>query len=329
MKVQKELQLTDVTDEVLALTAVVRPILKGALYTIPRQISDIHNGYENIPLFLLPRLRKESDGDVGICFEYAVHEALIDGEPLITEKICDGLKKCKINTSAPHSILFAIEKNGALNVIETAKNTLTDDSQLQYGTRGRPAKLRRHIDLIASAFKNRQTKPALPYSINGLWKADLFLGSTQNDQWVGTTVKVNPRNLESAKGLRLGIVPSKQGRSDKIIVDGSKNLVICPLPHDEAFMQVFYEGWNIVQSFLRADANMPKEVNLPRPPHRQVAKFLYDRRKYPVLDVIEALDDICQPELMISDAKDISVDVLSGDPGTRHFISPVGRIVSS
>lgn len=48
----------------------------------------------------------------------------------------------------------------------------------------------------------------LPDSINGLWKADLFIGNTIMDNWVGTTVKINPSQLESARGLRLGIKPN-------------------------------------------------------------------------------------------------------------------------
>lgn len=30
----------------------------------------------------------------------------------------------------------------------------------------------------------------LPNSINGLWKADLFVGKSEPDKWVGTTVKL-------------------------------------------------------------------------------------------------------------------------------------------
>src|SRR2546428_1923293 len=55
-------------------------------------------------------------------------------------------------------------------------------------------------------------------------------------------------------------------------------LVICPLHHDADFMQVFYEGWRIVQAFIEADAQVPKEVSLPRPVDREVARILAERR---------------------------------------------------
>jgi hypothetical protein len=93
------------------------------------------------------------------------------------------------------------------------------------------------LSALAGAFKNRKTKPALPWSISGPWKADLFVGFSDSDRWVGTTVKINPANLEGAAGLRIGIVPTRQGRDDRIRHDEAKNLVICPLRHDGDFMR--------------------------------------------------------------------------------------------
>lgn len=121
--------------------------------------------------------------------------------------------------------------------IDSVKEHLTDNSQLLTGDRGKPIKLKKHIDGVVSAFKKPQDREKLPYSINGLWKADLFVGNTLMDNWVGTTVKINPSQLESARGLRLGIVPCKQGKSDKIRKHETKNLVICPVPYDGSFME--------------------------------------------------------------------------------------------
>ncbi len=63
-------------------------------------------------------------------------------------------------------------------------------------------------------------------------------------------------------------------------------------------MEIFYQGWGIVQQFIRADARCPKEVALPRPPERQVARYLEDRRDFPVVDVLDALIPLSQPELL-------------------------------
>lgn len=247
---------------------------------------------------MLPRLYRPGDGDCGICFEYAVHDAVRRHDPSVLGRLTEAIHRCRVTGNETASILFGAEKTGAVQIIDTAKDVLTDESSLLYGSKGRPVKLRRHIDDIASAFRKPTARPALPYSINGLWKADLFLGFTDSDYWVGTTVKINQDHLEPARGLRIGIVPARQGVKDTIQKDDKRNLLVCPLPHDAAFMEVFYQAWGIVQQLIAADASMPKEVALPRPPERQVAKSLVDRRDFPVVDVLDALRPLAQPELL-------------------------------
>lgn len=298
LQLRLQLQANSVEDEVSAVTAVVRPILEGLLYALKSDVVSEAGGHSAIKLKMLPRLYRRGDRDCGICFEYAVHEALNRGEPSVVERVYDAMNKCSVPGSSTSSILFGAEKSGSLNLIDTAKERLTEESGLLSGTRGRPAKLKRHIDSIAAAFRKRGERATLPWSISGLWKADLFVGNTDSDRWVATTVKINPTQLEGARGLRIGIIPSQEGRTDLIRVDDHKNLVVCPLPYDHAFMQVFYQGWQVVQQFIAADAKVPKEVSLPRHPDRQVARYLADRREFPVLEVIEALDPLSQPELL-------------------------------
>lgn len=304
-----ERQLNPVADEVSALTAVVRPILQGVLFALKRDVVREVGGHDKVKLMLLPRLYRQGDGDCGICFEYAVHDAIENRVAVVMGRIADALSHhCRIAGTNPASILFGAEKTGAVQLIETAKERLTDESSLLAGTRGRPVKLKRHIDTVAAAFRKRTEQRLLPQSIRGLWKADLFLGYDDTDKWVGTSVKINPQHLEAARGLRMGIVPSSQGSSDAIRKDDQRNLIVCPLPHDGSFMEVFYRAWCIVQQFLAADGTMPQEVSLPSPTDRQVAKYLHERRDFPVVDVIEALLPIGQPELL--ETKESEVDVI-------------------
>jgi len=298
MEIREEKQRNAVADEVSALTAVVRPILEGTLYALKADVVEETGGYGQLRLKMLPRLYRRGDGDCGICFEWAVHDAISRGDALIVERIDDALQRCRVPGSERSSILFGAEKTGAVQLIQTAEERLTDDSRLLAGTRGQPVKLKKHINMVASAFRRRSSRLALPYSISGLWKADLFLGCTDSDRWVGTTVKINENALESGKGLRVGIVPTRQGARDAVRKDDRRNLVICPLPHDASFMEVFYRGWGIVQQFIAADAKMPGEVRLPLPADRQVARYLVDRRAYPVVQVIEALGPLSQPALL-------------------------------
>ncbi|NOT42861.1 MAG: hypothetical protein HOP13_20470 [Alphaproteobacteria bacterium] len=323
MQIQEEQQLGPVEDEVLALTAVVRPILTGTLYALKQDVVREAGGYEQVKLKMLPRLYRAGDGDCGICFEYAVHDAIVSGDARVLERINDATALCNVPGGTPRSILFGLEKTGSQQLVDTARELLTEESRLLSGAKGLPAKLKKHLALIAGAFRNRKTRPALPHSINGLWRTDLFVGYHDSDRWVATTVKVNPTQLVGAAGLRIGIIPTKQGRSDAVRKDDAKNLVICPLHHDEDFMQTFYECWRIVQAFIAADAQVPAEVLLPRPAHREVARILHERREFPIVDVVKAIEAFGQPDLLTTRDRNVTVEQLQGTTQTQKLIAPL------
>jgi hypothetical protein len=325
MEVRKQKQLNPIADEVLALTAVVRPILAGVLYALKRDIVKDVGGYDNVTLKMLARLYRPGDGDIGICFEYAVHEALNEQDPRVVERINDAVKLCKIKGGATKSILFGIEKSGAVQLIDTARGILTDDSRALAGGVGQPPKLLRRLNVLAAAFRRPTTRLALPWSIRGLWKADLFVGSAETQQWVGTSVKINPTQLEGAAGLRVGIVPTRQGRSDRVRLDEGRGLVVCPIHHDADFMQVFYEAWRVVQAFIASDGRVPKEALLPRPVDREICRMLEERREFPVVDVIEVLKVFSQPELIETDTEQVRLEDVKGDTKTSTLVAPVSR----
>jgi len=237
VEIRAERQQNEVADPVSALVAVSRPIIAGVLQSISTEMIDAAgHTRESVPLKLLGRLRKRGDGDCGIAFEYAVHEAIGRQEAVITERVADALRQCNIRQGDPASILFAIEKAGAQQLISTEIDLITDNSRALSGKQGQPVKLKGYLNQLAAAFRRPNTRPNLPQSIRGLWKADLFLGSTVPDHWVGTTVKINRDHLEAAPGLRIAVVPSLSGQSDAITKDGQRNLVLCPMPHDASFM---------------------------------------------------------------------------------------------
>lgn len=331
VQIRSEEQLNQVADEVSAITAVVRPILTGVLYSLKADVVQEAGGREGVKLKMLPRLRKPGDGDTGICFEYAVHDAVSRGDSAVVARVEDALGRCKVPGGGVGSILFGAEKAGSQQLIATAEELLTDGSSLLSGARGRPVKLKRHLTGAAAAFRKKGAGDDLPQSISGLWRADLFLGSRESDYWVGTTVKINAAALQGDRGLRVGIVPTTQGRSDRISTDQSRNLIICPLPYDGSFVETFYLAWEVVTAFLAADAKVPKESFLPRPPARTVARYLADRREYPVVDVIDALGVLAQPELLRTQEESAGVVLAGGTSNvieTNAVLAPIARSTS-
>ena len=112
MDIQEQYQLNPVADEVLALTAAVRPILKGTLYAVKQEMVEEAGGYEGLKLKMLPRLYRAGDGDCGICFEYAVHDAITREDGRVVDKIAAATKLCNRLTgqTSPKSILFGLGK---------------------------------------------------------------------------------------------------------------------------------------------------------------------------------------------------------------------------
>lgn len=311
-----EAQTSPVAEEVSALIAVVRPILHGLLFALKRDVVEQAGGVENMPLFMLPRVYRPGAGDCGICFEYAVHDAVTRNDPFVVERIYDSLTNhCGVAGNDTASILFGAEKTGALKIIGSPSHILTDESRLLTGARAQPPKLKQWIQTLTDAFRRSPLRDTLPTSMSGLWKADLFLGKRDTDRWVGTTVKINRAHLEGAPGLRIGIVPALYGRGDAISYDAQKNLVVCPLPYDGAFMETFYSAWVIVQTFLAADATVPPPASLPIGSHRTVAQLLEQRRDYPVLAVVEGLAALAQPGLLQTYAFQAPTDVAMQTPG--------------
>jgi hypothetical protein len=324
--IRRETQESPVGDEVGALIAIVRPILMGLLLSLKKEVADQAGGYENLRLHMLGRLRVKGDGDVGICYEYAVHDAVRRADPSVVERVYDAVSKhCKVPGKELNSILFAAEKSGVIQLIDTARELITDDSRVLTGSRHQPPKLKTYMQALTEAFRKKAARDALPVSINGLWKADLFLGCTDKDRWVGTTVKVNVAQLEAASGLRVGVVPAQHGKSDKIYKDDAKNLIVCPLPYDGSFVEMFYHAWHIVLQFFHADSNMPKDEFLPTPSHRQVVKELVSRRDVPVMTVIAALEPLAQPHLLITNVDANKVDTNTAEPLTQTLIAPVSK----
>lgn len=331
MRLREEKQLAPVAEDVSALLAVSRPIIAGLLHSIGEEFLEVHGGRAEMRLADLGRVRKASDGDLGVAFEYAVHDAVSTASSdVVLERVSDALKKCNILKGPPSSILFAMEKSGAKQLIETQRELITSDSRVLSGNRGQPVKLQRYMNQLAAAFHRPTTRLALPKSIQGLWKADLFLGSSEPDHWVGTTIKVNPRALEGAPGLRIAIVPSSSGTSDAIRRDDHRNLIICPLPHDFSFMQTFHEGMRIVQTLVSRDFRMPTDAELPNPMHREVARVYVERRGYKVQEVLEAVSIFAQPGLLDTSTEDLDSVGFESDMNaeTSTMLGPIPLDVS-
>lgn len=98
---------------------------------------------------------------------------------------------------------------------------------------------------------------------------------------------------------------------------------MCPLPYDQSFVEIFYQGWNIIKMFLNADAHLPKEVLLPRGADRFVCKEMEIRRNFPVVDVIDAFSILQQPCLVVVNEGEVSLHSTFKDAHLNKIIAPM------
>lgn len=329
MRYKLQIQRDTVNERVRARYAMVIPILRGMLNATATDILDRVGGRAKVDLEVFARLYLERPGDYGICFEYAVHEAIQRRDAGIHPLISDVLDTfCGIKHGA-ESILFGVEKNGAAKIIETAKDSLTNESRVLVGKVGKPPYLKKRLDDIAKAFHSARHRERLPQSIRGLWKADLFIGAPTSERWVATTLKIKREDLESerAPGLRLGLYPEeRRGQGPKLDESG---MIMCPLPYAGDFMQLFGASFAIVKQVIASGGKLPSRAALYYDDDMTVAQWLVDRRELPVVEVLAALEPLAQPGLVQeSDAVD-EARVLTAD---RHTIdteaaAPIARIL--
>jgi len=301
----------------------VAPVIEATLYSLARDRLNRLGGIPSVSLADLAREYREGAGDAGICFEYAVHHAIDTKNPLIYDLASEVLENfCSIRGGV-ESLLFGPEKDGVIPVIETVNDALTDDSVVFVGNRGRPPRLKKYIPKIVSAFRRSEERNNLPRSIQGIWKADLFLGNPGPDQWVGTTVKINPQHLQGSRGLRIGIYPKMRHRNDVPRKDDELNLVRLPLPYDSDFMELFYKSFFLVRAFLRADAKVPRPVELPDAEDRYVTQELESRRDYSATEVIDVIRGMAQPGLLENaGVQELQVGAELSDQGLENEPKP-------
>jgi hypothetical protein len=89
-------------------------------------------------------------------------------------------------------------------------------------------------------------------------------------------------------------------------------------------MEVFYEGWRLVQSLCKADFKMPPDVAVPSVLLREVAKVYAQRRDFPVGQVLEATEAYAQPHLLETNTQTVASTSFQADvrPGTSTVVGP-------
>lgn len=161
-----------------ALYAIARSILRAQLDQLTQaDLEDLDRDRTDVTMRQLAKLARLSrdKGMRGDGFEWAIHEAVLGGEPTVTEPLADAMLKASPkyrSMSAPRSLLFGYERARYLGFLDATVKDASDSAIiLPDGSRGRPY---RFDTWVSKAAVGASAEPELRPRIRKIWKTDLF-----------------------------------------------------------------------------------------------------------------------------------------------------------
>ncbi len=283
-----------------ALYAVARSIVRALLDQMTNDdLNDLQvdrSGVTLRQLAMYSRLERDK-GMRGDGFEWAVHEAIVGGEPRVSNRVSELLERVSRNLSggSPTSVLFGHERSKLLGFLDAVVEKAGEGSVLLPDGRGHPFQFGPWVSLAA---RGKSAEEDLRDRIKQIWKTDLFLTDSAGKKYVAATIKSNYLQLEGGKGLRVGIVPEAKDYKPGIRWNGS--LWVLSLPDPDGFMGLFNDAYSAV---AQAIYTLGKHERPPYflKPSAKAQRVQEQLEKYPtakVVDIESALDDAAQHDLI-------------------------------
>jgi hypothetical protein len=313
-----------------ALYAVSRSIVRALLDSLTQEdLTDLNCPIGDVTLRQMAKVvRIDRDkGMRGDGFEWAVHEAVLGGEPLVIDPISDALKKASrfVSGAPPTSLLFGYERARYLGFVDAVIDSAGTDAFLLPEGSGRPYKF---DTWVAKAAKGRAAEPELTERIRQIWKTDLFLSCKDDERYFAATVKSQYGQLEGGRGLRLGIVPESRHKGHRAGVKYSEKhgLWVVTLPDPNGFSGLFNDAYVAVARAICTLGNQPKPPYYTKP-SAKAQRVQAQLEQYPSAKVVEiehALDKAAQRNLVTTDTKLVSVNA----PGWLHLKEMAPKVIA-
>jgi len=311
-----------------ALYAVGRSVLRAMLDQLgPEDLIDLNTDRADVTFRQLAKVvRLERDkGMRGDGFEWAVHEAVVGGEPLVCEPLVDALGRASVtlrgSIERPTSLLFGYERARYLGFLDAVVAAGADSYILPDGS-GRPFQFGQWVSLAA---RGQSAEATLRPRIREIWKTDLFLSDQHERRYIAASIKSNWHHLESARGIRIGIVPEAKDLSAGVY-KSYKGMHLAVLPDPEGFMGLFNDAY---RSVARAVAKIGKQEqgHYFEKPSAKAERLQEQLEKYEdarVLDLEGALNEAAQQKLIQVESQLVSVDA----PAWLHLTERKTRVIA-
>lgn len=295
-----------------ALYAVARSILRAHLDELTQHdLEDLNCDRTEVTFRQLSKMARlhRDKGARGDGFEWAVHEAIMGGEQKVTEYVAHALAKTSPKSfkgiSRPTSLMFGHERARHLGFTEAVVNNAAGGAVLLPDGQGRPFAFDSWVPIAA---RGVHAEPQLAARIKKVWKTDLFLSGESRDRFAAATIKSNWHQLEDGKGLRVAIVP--QARDLKPGYQRWKTLHLVALPDPDGFMGLFNDAYEAVAEAILTAGKHDRGLYYYKPSAKaqkiqaQIEKY----EKAKVIDLLDALNDAAQQNLITVDRKLLSVE---------------------
>lgn len=293
-----------------ALYSVARSVVRALLDQLgPDELTDLNVDRSDVTLRQMARVvRLDRDkGMRGDGFEWAVHEAIVGGEPLVLGPVADALGRASriLRDGTPTSLLFGHERAQYLGFLEAIVENAGDEAVLLPDGSGHPFAFGNWVTVAA---RGAAAEPALRPRIQKVWKTDLFLSVDGANGYAATTIKSNWEQLEDGAGLRIGVVPEAANLRPGYRRWNTLHLAVLPDPN--GFMGLFNDGY---QAVGRAMAALGKQDPPPywTKPSAKAQLVQQQLEKYPtakVVDIEGALNEAAQQDLITSQHRLVSVE---------------------
>lgn len=295
-----------------ALYAVARSVLRAHLDQLTQEdLEDLNVDRSDVTLRQLAKYARlhRDKGMRGDGFEWAVHEALVGGEPKVVEPVLAAMNRASRasfkQVSAPSSLMFGYERARYLGFTEALVTAAADDALLLPDGSGRPF---RFGPWVAVAAEGQRAEKRLKDRIKSVWKTDLFVGDEERMRHLAVTIKSNWHQLEGGRGLRLAVVPEATDLPGGL--HWKKNLWVATLPDPDGFMGLFNDGYECVAEAITTLGKHDRSVYYykPTPMAQKIQKQLEKYPTAPVLEIEHALDEASQQKLVGIEHQLVSVD---------------------
>jgi hypothetical protein len=296
-----------------AIYAVARSIIRAQLDALSDQdLSDLDRPRADVTMRQLSHYaRLERDkGQRGDGFEWAVHEAIVGGEPRVVEPLAHTLTKVSPKYKGAEftsSLMFGQERAKYLGFLDSVVQNAGEEAVLLPDGQGRPYQFK--SDWLRTAARGAGGEHLLGHRISKVWKTDLFISDQEARRYTAATVKSNPSMLEGGPGLRVGIVPASTTYGPGTRRDPKTGLWLAVLPDPDGFMGLFNDAYWGVASAIYTIGKHEKPPYYLKPSVKsqlmveQVLKYQLAK----VVDICDALDEAAQQGLVAIDHELLSV----------------------